>query len=156
MLQSASEKLTAQTALKVTPKTPSKAASANNSLESKNVASSDNISETASKVAQKTATKTASKTVSKKTLKTASKKGKKGKSSNMDDWTVIQLKNYLRDQKGKHSNMNRTELLNLAKLYAQKPAEDPNITGYSFLDSLILASINQSIKILKLDNTYPT
>ena len=47
----------------------------------------------------------------------------------MDDWTVIQLKNYLREQKGKHSNMNRTELLDLAKLYAQKPAEDPNITA---------------------------
>ena len=66
----------------------------------------------------------------------------------MDDWTVIQLKNYLRDQKGKHSNMNRTELLDLAKLYAQKPAEDPNITGYSFLDTLIFASINQKLEII--------
>ena len=47
----------------------------------------------------------------------------------MDGWTVKQLQDYLREQNGKHSNMNRTELLDLAKLYAKKPVEDPSIAA---------------------------
>ena len=45
----------------------------------------------------------------------------------MEGWTCEDLKNYLRTQKGKHSNMNRNELLELAKLYAKKPKEDPKV-----------------------------
>ena len=45
----------------------------------------------------------------------------------MSDWSVDELKDYLRDQKGRHSNMKKQDLLDLAKLYAQKPKEDPQI-----------------------------
>ena len=47
----------------------------------------------------------------------------------MKDWTVEELKDYLRDQKGRHSNMKRDELLELAKLYSQKPKEDPKVAA---------------------------
>ena len=49
--------------------------------------------------------------------------------SNMDGWTCEQLKDYLREQKGRHSNMNKDELLELAKLYSQKPKEDPKVAA---------------------------
>ena len=49
--------------------------------------------------------------------------------TSMDSWTCDQLKDYLREQKGRHSNMNKDELLELAKLYSQKPKEDPKITA---------------------------
>ena len=62
-------------------------------------------------------------------LYTASKASKAVKvlAPNMDDWTCEQLTDYLREQKGRHSNMNRASLLELAKLYEKKPKEDPKI-----------------------------
>ena len=62
-----------------------------------------------------------------KASKASTSKAVKVPAPNMDDWTVEQLKDYLREQKGRHSNMNRASLLELAKLYKKKPKEDPKI-----------------------------
>ena len=46
----------------------------------------------------------------------------------MESKTVNELKAYLRERSGKCSNMNKAQLVSLAKLYEQKPSEDPNVS----------------------------
>ena len=69
--------------------------------------------------------------------------------SNMDSWTCDQLKDYLREQKGRHSNMNKDELLELAKLYSQKPKEDPKIAAAY---EIHYAEILQKRKLFKVSD----
>ena len=46
----------------------------------------------------------------------------------MEKKTVKELKTYLKEHGGKRSNMNKAELVNLAKLYEQKEIEDHSVT----------------------------
>ena len=112
LLQCVSDQVTSSVKVTKTAQAASKTAS------KKTAATSGATTKTASKVATKTASKAAKK-----------KASKKKKLPGMDGWTVKQLQDYLREQNGNHSNMNRTELLDLAKLYAKKPVEDPHIAA---------------------------
>ena len=72
----------------------------------------------------------------------------------MERWNCDDLKNYLRTQKGKHSNMNRKELLELAKLYAKKPKEDPKVAeAYEILYADVLRKRKMFLITNKMDRT---
>ena len=72
----------------------------------------------------------------------------------MEGWNCDDLKNYLRTQKGKHSNMNRKELLELAKLYAKKPKEDPKVAeAYEILYADVLQKRKMFLITNKMDRT---
>ena len=72
----------------------------------------------------------------------------------MEGWNCDDLKNYLRSQKGKHSNMNRKELLELAKLYSKKPKEDPKVAeAYEILYADVLRKRKMFLITNKMDRT---
>ena len=66
----------------------------------------------------------------------------------MESKTVKELKTYLKEQGGKCSNMNKAQLVSLAKLYEQKPSENPTVAARYEEHCQVLVEKERYLKIL--------